>query len=47
VILFLQYGTITDFTKLQETISDFPAVTVCNLNPIDVSSNANAGNNII
>ena len=43
VINFLSYETVTNFRSIKETKSDFPAVTICNLNAVDVGTNTNVG----
>lgn len=35
---FFSYGTNTNFQVVQESPSDFPAVTFCNLNPFDLAT---------
>ena len=46
VINFLNYDTITNFKSVKETQSDFPSVTICNLNSFDAVTNPYAGSYI-
>ena len=36
IFLYLQYGVNVNYQSLAETISEFPAVTICNLNPVNI-----------
>jgi hypothetical protein len=40
---FLQYGVVVNYQSVVESPSDFPAITVCNLNPFDLTSHTTTG----